>query len=306
MRHIWLVITAAILAAMLALCSCSTKKNTAASRNYQAFITRYNVYFNGDEHFKETLKSMEESYADDYSTLLHMHPAEAKRQPEAPQPSGDFTRSIEKAQKAIQLHSIKKRPARKSGRSSDPAYKAWMKRDEYNPFLHNAWMMMARSQYFNGDFLGAASTFYYISKHFSWLPATVTEAQLWQARSYLALDWLFEAETILRRIKPAELTSGTLKQLYDFTYADWLVRTGQYTEAAPYLTAAAKAAKGTQKPRLYFLLGQIYTRLGENAKAYDAFGHVTKASNVPYRTQFNARIKQSEVYNGSNIEPEVR
>ncbi len=34
----------------------------------------------------------------------------------APQPSGSFDRSIEKAQKAIQLHSIKKRPKRKGGR----------------------------------------------------------------------------------------------------------------------------------------------------------------------------------------------
>ncbi len=300
-RHIWWMVAVAVAALVLSLCSCSTKKNTAASRNYQAFITRYNVYFNGDEHFKETLKSMEEAYADDYTSLLPMHPAEAKANPQAPQPTGDFTRSIEKAQKAIQLHSIKKRPARKSGRSSDPAYKAWMKRDEYNPFLHNAWMMMGRSQYFNGDFLGAASTFYYVAKHFSWLPATVTEAQLWQARAYL-----FEAETLLRRIKPADLTSGTLKNLYDFTNADWLIRTGQYKEAAPYLAAAAKSSKGTQKPRLYFLLGQVYSRIGDKAKAYEAFGHVTHASNMPYRTQFNARIKQSEVYTGVNIEPEVK
>ncbi|MDE6326526.1 MAG: hypothetical protein K2M02_10165, partial [Duncaniella sp.] len=43
----------AVLAA--ALSACSPKKNTAASRRYQAFITRYNIYFNGDEHYKETL-----------------------------------------------------------------------------------------------------------------------------------------------------------------------------------------------------------------------------------------------------------
>lgn len=52
-----------------ALTGCSPKKNTAASRNYQAFITRYNIYFNGDEHYKKTLKAMEEKYEDDYSVL---------------------------------------------------------------------------------------------------------------------------------------------------------------------------------------------------------------------------------------------
>ena len=117
--------------------SCSARKNTAATRKYQAFITRYNIYFNGDEHFKETLKEMEKGYDDDYTTLLYPHPAEAKSNPKAPQPSGDFTRSIEKAQKAIQLRSIKKRPKRKSGKATEE-YKKWLKREEFNPFLHNA------------------------------------------------------------------------------------------------------------------------------------------------------------------------
>ena len=152
---------------------CSTRKNTAASRNYNAFITRYNIYYNGDTHFQETLRSMEDNYEDDYSRQLFMHPVEAKADEQAPQPSGNFDRSIEKGQKAIQLRSIKKRPRRKPGKSGDAAYQAWMKRDEYNPFLHNAWMMMGRSQYFNGDFLGAASTFFYVSRQSTYSPFLV-------------------------------------------------------------------------------------------------------------------------------------
>ena len=97
---------AVLLCALVAMASCSTRKNTAASRNYNAFITRYNIYYNGDTHFKETLQKMEQDYEDDYSRLLFMHPAEAKADKEAPQPSGNFDRSIEKGQKAIQLRSI--------------------------------------------------------------------------------------------------------------------------------------------------------------------------------------------------------
>ncbi|MDE6120178.1 MAG: tetratricopeptide repeat protein, partial [Muribaculaceae bacterium] len=164
--------------------SCSPNKNNAATRRYQEFITRYNIYYNGDTHYSETLADMEGKYEDDYSRMLFMHPVEAKADESAPQPSGNFDRSIEKAQKAIQIRSIKKKPPRKSGKSKDPKYKEWMKRDEYNPFLHNAWMMMGRSQFYNGDFLGAASTFFYVSRHFSWLPQTVTEARLMQALSY--------------------------------------------------------------------------------------------------------------------------
>lgn len=287
--------------------ACSSKKNTAARRQYTAFITRYNIYFNGDTHYKETLADMENKYEDDYSSrMLFMHPVEAKNDPLAPQPSGDFTRSIEKAQKAIQLRSIKQRPARKSGKTRDEAYKEWMKRDEYNPFLHNAWMMMGRSQYFNGDFLGAASTFFYISRHFSWLPATVTEAKLWQARSYISLGWLFEAEMILTRIKPEALTSKSLHGLYDFSMADWCIKSDNLEASIPYLLGAIKVADNAQRSRLYFLLGQIYARLDRKADAYQAFKKAGSGSSTSYRTKFNARIKQSEVYEGLDITPEVK
>lgn len=302
-RALFILATIALIAVTT---GCSLKKNTAASRQYTAFITRYNIYYNGDTHYKETLDEMEKKYEDDYSRLVFTHPAEARANPEVPQPTGDFTRSIEKAQKAIQVRSIKKKPAKKAGRSSDPEYKAWMKRDEYNPFLHNAWMMMGRSQFNNGDFLGAASTFFYVTKHFTWLPQTVTEAKIWQARSYCAIDWLFEAEMILTRIKPDELVNGTLKYLYNLTYTDFYINSNKPTEAIPYLVDAVKEAGGAQKTRLNFLLGQLYTLAGEKQLAYKAFDKAGSSASATYRTKFNARIKQSEVFEGEDITSEVK
>lgn len=300
----WLLVAVALTAS--ALSSCSPKKNNAATRKYQAFITRYNIYYNGDTHYKETLKEMEDGYQDDYSSLLLIHPAVARGNSKAPQPSGNFDRSIEKAQKAIQLRSIKKKPKKQPGKSSDPAYKEWMKRDEYNPFLHNAWLMMGRSQYLNGDFLGAASTFFYISRHFSWLPKTVTEARLWEARSYLAMDWLFEAETILRRIKPeTDLTDGELKGLYYTSEADLLIKEKEWEKGAEMLRMAIPYVSKPQRTRLNFLLGQVYSRAGKKDLAYKAFQAAGGSSSASYRTKFNARIKQSEVFTGEDIAKEV-
>ncbi len=302
----WIFAAAVTMIVMAVAVSCSPRKNNAATRNYQAFITRYNIYYNGDTHYKETLKEMETAYEDDYSRLLFIHPAVAKGDQRAPQPSGNFDRSIEKAQKAIQLRSIKKKPKKKPGRSSDPKQKEWLKRDEYNPFLHNAWMMMGRSQYMNGDFLGAASTFFYVSKHFTWLPKTVTEAKLWEARSYSAMDWLFESESILTRIKQDELVNNTLKELYYTAYADFYVKSQEYAKGAEMLRKAVPLASGSQKIRLNFLLGQLLQRTSDNQGAYKAFSDAGSASSATYRTKFNARIKQSEVYTGADIEPEVK
>ncbi|MBE6313925.1 MAG: tetratricopeptide repeat protein [Bacteroidales bacterium] len=245
---------------------------------------------------------MESEYEDDYTRLVLMHPAEAKGNTKLPQPKGDFKRTIEKMQKAIQLHSIKKKPKKKGNSAKD---KEFRKRDEFNPFLHNAWLMMGKAQFLNGDFTGAASTFFYISKHFKWLPDVVTEALLWQARSYCALDWNYEAENILVHIKPKQLTNKDLQSMYDQVQADYLVRSGRFEEALPYLCSAAQSAKGAQKNRINFLLGQVYARQGNNALAYEAFREAGSGSSTLYRTKFNARIKQSEVYTGENIQKEV-
>lgn len=282
--------------------SCGNNRNTAMSRQWQAFTTRYNVYYNGDEHYKEQLKAMERNYEDDYTRRTLMHPAEARADNKRPQPSGDFKRTIEKMQKAIQLHSISKKPKK---RVSSPKDKAFRAREEFNPFLHNAWLMMGRSQYFNGDFLGAASTFFYIQRHFKWKEEVVEEAKLWQALSYCALDWTFEAENILVHVKRDKLPNKNLMYFYDFVEADYLIRSSRIEDAIPYLESAASHASGAQRNRLYFLLGQLLADLGRKNEAYKAFAKAGSGAGTDYRTKFNARIKQSEVYTGKNVKKEI-
>lgn len=296
------MICTVLAATLLLLPGCSTKKNTPISRKWQAFTTRYNVYYNGDEHYKEQLKEMETGYEDDYTRTVLTHPAEARADEKLPQPQGDFKRTIEKMQKAIQLHSIKKKPPKKG---NSPKEKAFRAREEFNPFLHNAWLTMGRGQFMNGDFAGAAATFYYISRHFGWLPQVVTEARIWQARSYCAMDWLYEAENVLHLVKEKDLTNKRIRNLYNITMADYLVRSEKWKEAVPYLRLAADAAHGSQKNRLYFLLGQAYRAEGDNRNAYLAFKKAGSGASTAYRTKFNARIKQSEVFQGSNIRGEV-
>lgn len=294
--------------AATALCSCNVQKhNTPLSRQYAAFITRYNIHYNGDKHYRETLADMENSYADDYTRLLPMHPVEAVVPDAEPESSGLFNRSIEKAQKAIQIRSIKKKPHRHPGRSRDIEYREWLKRDEYNPFLHNDWLMLAKSQYFNGDFANAAATFLYIAKHFAWLPATVTEARLWQARCYVSLGWLDEADMLLTRIKSAQFNrDADLTDLYNYVYADYCLHRRQYRDAIPYLEAAAAHASGAQRTRLTFLLGQLRQLTGDKAGAWEAYRKAGSGASTPYDTKINARIKQSEVVAGADVADEIK
>lgn len=296
-----------LLASMtLILCACGAKRNTAMSRFWQAFTTRYNVYYNGMTNYEEQIKILENDYQDDYSQHLFIHPSEARMSPKSPQPSGSFDRTIEKMQKAISLHSIKKKPAKKAGKSSDPKYKEYLKREEYNPFIHNAWFMLAKAEYMKGDFLASSATFHYISRHFTWKPDLVLESQIWEALSYCAMGWTTEADNVLAHVHIDKIGSKRVRALANLAFADLYIKSERNAEAIPYLAEAIKGSKGAQKVRLNFLLGQLYEDAGEKQLAYEAFKRAGSYSGSSYRTKFNARIKQSAVYQGTNIVPEVK
>ena len=288
------------------LAACSNKTNTARSRFWQSFTTKYNVYFHGKTNYDEQLKTMMDAYEDDYSQHLYMHPAEARTNPKAPQPGGSFERTIEKMEKAITQHSIKKRPKRKNGKGRDPKYQEWMSRDEYNPFLHNAWYMLAKAQYMKGDFLDAAATFRYIARHFTWKNDLVQECQVREALCYCAMGWPAEADNVLSHVHLDEITNKRVRALAQAAFADYHIKAQEPEQAIPYLAQAVKGFKGNDKVRMSFLLGQLYEELGDKHNAYLAYKQAGSSSGSTYRTKFNARIKQSAVYEGANIASEVK
>ncbi len=295
-----------MLAMIILLAACSNKTNTARSRFWQSFTTKYNVYFHGKTNYDEQEKAMLTAYEDDYSQRLFMHPAEARSNPKAPQPTGSFERTIEKMEKAITLHSIKKKPKRKSGKNRDPKYREWLARDEYNPFLHNAWYLLAKSQYMKGDFLDAAATFRYIARHFTWKTDLVQECQVREALCYCAMGWPTEADNVLAHVHMDEITNKRVRALANAAFADYYIKAQRPEEAIPYLAKAVKGFKGNEKVRMNFLLGQLYEEVGDKHNAYLAYKQAGSSSGSTYRTKFNARIKQSAVYEGANIASEVR
>ena len=278
--------------------SCSTKKNTKASRFYHAFNSRYNIYFNGKTSFDEALLSMQNGYKESYSDMILMYPVSAQPKDKA-ETGGPFDRAIEKSNKAIKLHSIKAKPAKKPGWRNDPKQRAWQEQEEYNPFLKKCWLMMGQ------DFLQASATFSYIARHYAHDEEVVAEARLWQARCYSEMEWFYEAEDILGKLNTNGIPRKNLNQ-YATVYADYLVKNKQYEEAVPYFKTAIKAEKNRrQRTRMKYLLGQIYAEQDQNGLAYQMFGQVIKA-NPPYELEFAARIRQTEVFTGGNFQKVVK
>ena len=279
--------------------SCTSTKNTGGTRWYHSFNTRYNVYFNGSEAYKSSLKTLNDDYTETYSEMILMYPVSSLPK-DKQAPGGSFDKAIEKSVKAIKRHSIQTKPEKKAGKSRDLKYQEFMSRKEYNPFLHNAWMLMAKSQFYNGDFLQAASSFSYISRLYETQPEIALDAKLWQARCYSELEWFYEAENILTKLNNDNLPKK-LTDWYSSVYADFLIKQKQYRESIPYLKVSIDSEKNKrQRARQRYLLGQIYSHLGDKELAYETFGKVSR-SNAPYLLEFSAKIRQTEVYSEGNI-----
>lgn len=281
---------------LLACVSCSTKQNTAQSRRWHAFNARFNTYFNGHEAFKEGVKAQEEGHRDDYTELLPVFVV--SREATAKVGAANFDRTIEKCEKAISLHSIKKRPKLSAGKTRSAKTKAYLSRKEFNPFLKHAWLLMGQAQFRQGKFFEAASTFAYITRFYAAEPEVAAEARAWLARCYAEENWFYDAEDALRRLGRDSI-SRRLRQHCDATQADLAVRRGQMDEAVVYVERAARTAQGkSQKARLYYLLAQIQLRRGENTLADKALRKCLKQA-PPYELAFNARILQTEALAGS-------
>jgi len=329
-----------ILCILILLCNCSTRKNTKTTRLYHSVNTRYNVYFNANESYKEALKSKEEAYTDTLSQMIDIYPVTAgsgssssgslNNQQTRPsvlsRPSlygassasntstnnpnissysasgggGSFSTSVEKTTKAIKLHSIKSKPERDPGKRRDPEYQAWLQQQEFNPFLKNAWLLLGKSEYQDGDYLQSVSTFAHIIRIYKTNPEIVAEARMWMAKANVAMGWMYEAEDIFNQIRLAGGIPEDLKHEYNKIYADFLIKKEEYSQAIPFLVEAIeKEGDRLQKTRIKYLLGQIYQKEGNREKAYAAFESVHGMS-TPYLYSFNARIQQSAFVDSSN------
>ncbi len=283
---LWAVLCGVLLAA------CSAKKNTRGSRFYQSFASRFNTMYNGQVAYDNAMEAQKSGHQDDYTRLLPMSIAENKNT--ASLGKSDYETAITKCEKAIKLHSIKRKPEKKPGKSLSPKEKEFRNRKEFNPYLRHAWLMIGKSQFQQGLFIEAASTFSYVARMYQTQPEVASVANAWLARCYVALQWPYDAETILDKTKRDSMSrQGYFER--EATRAAYLIQTHQYAEAmAPLKTAIKHAGGRWQRARLHFLAGQVESLQGNHKEAYKHFQKVIR-SNPPYELSFNARIQQSEV-----------
>lgn len=282
-------------AVLLAATGCSTQKNTAKTRWWHSFKARYNTYYNGTLAYIDGSLEKENGNKDNFTEMLPLYTVGNKQSREIGK--GNFEKAIEKCQKTIKLHSIKKRPVWDKKRRKTEKDIEWLSRREYNPFLWKAWMLMGRSQFYKGAFDEAASTFAYMGRLYQTQPAIYAKSRAWLAKCYLEEGWLYDAEDVVRNMERDSIHWSARKE-WDYTYADYYIHTGDYAKAIPYLRKVIKhEMRRKQRAREWYLMGQMQAALGNKTEAMRAYKRVIR-QNPPYEVEFNARIAMTEVMSG--------
>lgn len=276
-----------ILVIGLIITGCSTQKNTKASRAYHQMCTDYNVGFNAENAYIEGQKEINKSAKDDFTQLIEMYPISYKENQTVA--TSQMERTIEKCRKAIKKHSITKKPKRNKDKWKEPKYQYFYNQEEFVHGVKEAWILLGKAELHKGDFLGAASTFGYIQRHYPSDPEIVCEARIWQARAYGEMDWVYEAWQVFDQIKENDVVKR-LNADYAEVKAFLLMKDKNYKEAIPYLQLATKKENNKYlSSRFNYLLGQLYLEQNQVDKATESFKLAVRQSQT-YSMEFNARL----------------
>lgn len=282
-------ISSALIVLFFLCTGCGTGRNTTLTRAYHELTTRYNVYYNAEQAYLEILEEQSRNVIDSYDSLLPLYPRVIPTEKQLP--GGPFDGVVEKASKAIREHSVTAKPRRDPTKRVTAEKRQWLQQDEFNPFLHNVWMLLGKAHLQNGDLEMALATFTHISRINRHDEKVVQEAAILMMRCYTEQNRLYQAEQSARVLLTTNLPDN-LQPLFDETYTDYLLKKGDYNASIPWLKRVISNEKvQSQKRRLSYLLGQLLQLTGEREAAYQAFDDV-KGLSTPFDLQLQATMSQ--------------
>jgi len=286
---------------LLSLTDCSVEKNTGTTRFYHGLTSRFNIYFNGYESFKEGVLKIDKGYRDDFSEMLRVF--ENSDPTTVSLCSSNMETAIQKASKLISLKSITAKPDFDSKKDLSENEKALLEQKEFNEWVDDSYFLIGKARFYKHEFSDAASVFSYCIEEAN-DPEIKTESSIWLARINSERGSYIEAGRLLNEIEPDPKSPRELRAVYSTTMADLFIKQKKYQEAIGPLSDALMLISGKRvKYRLTYLLAQLYERTGDPGKAISLYREVVKM-NPPYDVEFNARINIAGVFDVNSGNPE--
>ena len=265
----------------VAVLSCSRKKNSFVNRNYHAVTAEYNILYNGQVAFDQGREEINQNYADNYWEILPVERLDVDEKILLPDSirNQNFGRAEEKAVKAIQKHSMQ------------------IGGKERNPQMDEAYLLLGKARYFDQRFVPALDAFNYILYRY---PASdnINHARIWREKTNIRIGNEKLAIKNLKKILESDRLEDQDLADASSSLAQAYINLNEIDSAvAPLQNATQFTDINAEKGRYYFILGQLYNRLGETASANASFDEVIELHRKSPRIYYvNAYVQKAQNY----------
>lgn len=259
--------------------SCSTTRDNFFSRTYHQTTAKYNGYFNANESVKLGIRKIKSAHKENYQFII---PSDKINRTEIDgQVFPNMDRAIEKTTKVITRHSMD------------------ISNKEKNKWIDDNYFLMARARFYKKEYLASLNTFKYIIRSYP-KGNLVNQSLIWSAKCDIRLDNLQTAKKTLQYLlEEKQLTQKEQTDLY-LSLSEINIKENKYKESVSFLEKAQKTNKNREiKPRIHFVLAQLYERLQKGDKALENYNMVIKSS-PEYEMSFRASLNKANSYGFSS------
>lgn len=255
--------------------SCSTQKAKWANITYHNTTCHYNVWWNGNESYKQGVRTLGKTFRDDYTLILPVYQIGTKEQ--AMGVFSHMDKAIEKGVKGIKKHSI------------------YVQGKEHVKYVKNCYLLTAYATFYKQDYAATANTCRLIMSQYNGSPEA-DEARILLARCMTQEKQYSDAELALDGLVNEQGKQNFTPKLADKLYLamiEAVLPQEKYKKAVQYIRLALDEVSDHQtKARLYFIMAQIYQKLEKRPTASKYFEKVLKC-HPDYVMEFNARINMA-------------
>ncbi|WP_224488231.1 type IX secretion system periplasmic lipoprotein PorW/SprE [Robertkochia flava] len=263
-------------ASVIAVTSCSTKKDALLNRKWHAMNAKYNAIYNGKNALAEGRQDLISNYRDNYWDILPVERMEVRDEVvlDGTELTPNFERAEEKAVKAIQKHGMN------------------IGGSERNTQIDEAYLLLGKARYYDQRFIPALEAFNYVLNKYR-NSDIIGQALIWREKTHIRLE---NDELAIENLKKLLKYAA---ELDDQDYADANAMMAQayinlkHKDSAlqRLKTASLYTGDAEEKGRYYFIIGQLYNELGYLDSANYAFDKVIDLNRRTSRVyHVNARI----------------
>lgn len=315
--------------ALLVIVSCSQEKNTFVNRVYHQTTSRYNGLYNANELLYTAMKNFQENKEEDLFEIIPVNLLPNEEEVMSLYPAIDT--AIAKCKKVISMHAMpsaekmaKKREEHNKviddnfitigramyyRRDFDESIKNFeFVRKFFNtdPSNYTATLWIARNQLQIGELSKAKVNLDKLEDAMAQTEAMKEtpkggsadiekqKKKKTSARYRKMMKQREKNQKAKEEKKGIAFVEFPKKLIFDLhlTKGEYFIAKGEYEEAIKSLESAAKKAKKKDRGRVYFILGQLYEKMDNPAKASENYNLVLK-NNTPFALNFAAKMNRA-------------